>query len=251
LVENGQRIAVIPLPARPNLLLDRLGSRQRASVLGGCEEVDLAAGQVLAEPGDTIADVYFPSDSAICLLAPMDDGHAVEVLLVGREGFYGVPLALGAPRSDVRAVVHGPGKAWRMQAAVFSGRLEAAPRAALARGVMLYVQVLMGQLAQAVGCNRFHRVEERVARWLLMTSDRTAASSFVLTHELLATTLGVRRVSVTEAAGALQRRNLISYKRGIVTILDARGLERAACSCYRADIDLYEGSLGKVTAPRG
>jgi CRP-like cAMP-binding protein len=234
------------VPALPstNLLLERLRPRHRAAVLASCDEVELAPGQVIAEPGDAIAHIYFPTDSAICLLAPMEDGHVVEVLLVGREGFYGVPVALGFAHSDVRAVVQGPGRAWRMGAAAFRTHLGgAASRAPLADGVNLYIQVLMGQLAQAVGCNRFHRVEQRVARWLLMTSDRTAAASFALTHELLARTLGVRRVGVTEAAGALQRKRLITYKRGMVAILDARGLERAACSCYRADLQLYDRAL--------
>jgi CRP-like cAMP-binding protein len=233
----------LPALHSTNLLLDRLRPRHRALVLGACDEVELVPGQVIAEPGDAIADIYFPTDSAICLLTPMEDGHVVEVLLVGREGFYGVPVALGVPHSDVRAVVQGPGKALRMSSSAFRTRLGAQADVHLADGVSLYIQVLMGQLAQAVGCNRFHRVEQRVARWLLMTSDRTAASSFALTHELLARTLGVRRVGVTEAAGALQRKRLIAYKRGMVTILDARGLERAACSCYRADLQLYDRAL--------
>jgi CRP-like cAMP-binding protein len=194
--------------------------------------------------------VYFPLDGAICLLAPMADGHVLEALLVGREGFCGVPLALGVGHSDVRALAQGPVLALRMRAAAFQGRLGAGRKAALGGVLACYVNVLVGQLGYAAGCNRFHRVEQRVARWLLMSSDRAANEGFVLTHETLAMTLGVRRVSVTEAAGALQRRRLISYRRGRVTILDAPGLEAAACSCYRTDLELYSRSLPPRIRPR-
>lgn len=221
-------------------------------MVAACEEVDLAPGQVLARPGEAIAEIYFPVDGAICLLAPMEDGHVLEALLVGREGFCGVPLVLGVKHSDVRAVAQGPVRALRMRAAAFGARLGVGPQHALGGVLGRYVNVLVGQLGYAAGCNRFHRVEQRVARWLLMSSDRAAGGDFVLTHETLAMTLGVRRVSVTEAAGALQRCRLISYRRGRVTILDAPGLERAACSCYRTDLDLYSRSLpSRLTPSRG
>lgn len=230
-----------PLPT--NFLLDRLGPRQRASLVAACDEVQLPNGQVVAEPGADIADIYFPVDGAICLLAPMEDGHVLEALLVGREGFCGVPVALGVKHSDVRAVAQGPVRALRMPATAFGTGLAAGRYPSLAGVLGRYVNVLVGQMGRAAGCNRFHCVEQRVARWLLMSSDRAAGRDFVLTQETLAMTLGVRRVSVTEAAGALQRRDLISYQRGRVTILDAQGLERAACSCYRRDLELYSSSL--------
>ena len=234
-----------------NSLLDRLRPRERAAIIRACDEVELAQGQVLALPGEAIAEIYFPLDGAICLHAPMDDGHVLEALLVGREGFCGVPVALGVKHSEVRAVAQGPVHALRMRAAVFGARLGGGGHDALAGVLGRYVNVLVGQLGYAAGCNRFHRVEQRVARWLLMSSDRALGAGFVLTHETLAMTLGVRRVSVTEAAGALQSRRLITYRRGKVMVLDARGLERAACSCYRTDLDLYSRSLpSRLTRPR-
>ena len=232
-----------------NRLLERLPPRQRASLLASCEPVELSLGQVIAEPGARIPDIYFPTGSAICLLAPMEAGHVVEVLLVGSEGFYGVPVALGASRSGLHAVVHGAGSAWRMDARAFRRHLASARPAALVESVNLYVHVLMAQLERAAGCNRFHSVEKRVARWLLMTGDRAEGAMFPMTHERLAYTLGVRRVGVTQAAGALQRRRLISYARGKVTILDAEGLEQASCSCYRADLELYDQALGPRLNP--
>lgn len=239
-------------PALPptNFLIDRLGPRQRACLIGACDEVELAAGQVLAEAGAPIAHIYFPLDGAICLLAPMEEGHLLEALLVGREGFCGVPVALGVGHSDLRAVAQGPVRAFRMRAALFGASLEAGRHSRLAGVLGRYVNVLVGQLGRAAGCNRFHRVEQRVARWLLMSSDRATGEGFVLTHETIAMTLGVRRVSVTEAAGALQRRSLISYQRGRVMVLDAQGLERAACSCYRKDLEIYARSLPSRLTPR-
>ena len=232
-----------PGPPPTNGLIDRLGPRQRGAMIGACDEVELAPGQVLALPGESIAQVYFPLSGAVCLLAPMRDGHVLEALLIGREGFCGVPIALGVQHSDVRAVAQGPVRALRMRSAAFGARLGGGGPATLARVLGRYVNVLVGQLGYAAGCNRFHRVEQRVARWLLMSSDRAAGDDFVLTHETLAMTLGVRRVSVTEAAGALQRRRLIAYRRGRVTVLDAQGLERAACPCYRTDLEIYSRSL--------
>lgn len=246
--------SIAPLPsAHPaNRLLERLPPRQRAALLAACEPVELVLGQAIAEPGARMGDVYFPTGGAICLLAPMEAGHVVEVLLIGSEGFYGVPVALGASHGDLHAVVHGAGAAWRMDARAFRRHLAAAPPAALVETVNLYVHVLMAQLQRASGCNRFHSVEKRVARWLLMTGDRAAGDTFPMTHERLAYTLGVRRVGVTQAAGMLQKRHLIAYARGKVTILDVAGLEAAACSCYRADLELYDGALGsRVTARRG
>lgn len=225
-----------------NRLLDRLPARQRAHVLAGCEEVELAFGDVLAEPGDAVRDVYFPTRGFISLLAPMGGKDVLEVALAGNEGLYGVPVALGVAASPVRALVQGNGAAWRMGAGAFRRELEAIP--ALRACIDRYVHVLMSQVIQTAGCNRFHVVEQRVARWLLMTGDRSHSPSFHITHEFLAYMLGVRRVGITEAAGALQRRRLIRYARGEVTILDRKGLERASCSCYRSDISLYDEAFG-------
>jgi CRP-like cAMP-binding protein len=166
----------------------------------------------------------------------------LEVALAGNEGFHGVCVAMGVAISPVQALVQGGGLAWRMGEAAFRRELAQVP--ALRSCVDRYIYVLMSQLIKTAGCSRFHHVEQRVARWLLMTSDRAHSPSFHITHELLAYMLGVRRVGITEAASALQDRKLISYARGAVTIRDRKGLERASCSCYRSDLSIYDRFLG-------
>jgi CRP-like cAMP-binding protein len=224
-----------------NRLLARLPSEDRARLLAACEEVQLAFAQVLAEPGEPVRDVYFPTSSFISLLAPIGGSNMLEVALTGNEGIYGMPLALGVAASPVRALVQGPGAAWRMDGEKFRGELEACP--ALRACVDGYAHVLMSQVIHTAGCNRFHRVEQRVARWLLMTADRSHSNSFHMTQAFLAYMLGVRRVGITEAASALQRRGLIEYTRGEITVLSRRGLERTACSCYRSDLRAYESTF--------
>ena len=150
--------------------------------------------------------------------------------MVGREGLVGVPLALGIHVSPVRALVQGAGPALKMKAARFRAELRGC--LPLQSGVNRYVYAMMGQISQTAACNRFHMVEARLARWLLMTRDRMRSGEFRMTHEFLGHMLGVRRVGVTEAATALQRKKLIEYSRGDIRILDDRGLEEAACSCY-------------------
>jgi len=221
-----------------NRLLEFLPAIDRAHVLESCDEVDLTFAEVLDEPGSVIRDVYFPTGSSISLLAAMGGKNLLEVALAGNEGIYGVPLAFGMAISPVRAVVQGGGPALRMRAAAFQRELTRVPT--LRSCVDRYIYVVMSQLIQTAGCNRFHVVEQRVARWLLMTADRAHDSTFRITHEFLAYMLGVRRVGVTEAASALQRRGLIAYSRGLVTIHDRKGLERASCACYRADVTAYD-----------
>jgi CRP-like cAMP-binding protein len=226
-------------PARiHNRLLDRLSRKDRTQVLSGCEEVDLSLGEVLAEPGAPVRNVYFPTGSAISMLVPMVPKGMLEVALAGSEGMCGVSAALGIGASPLLALVQGAGSAWQMGAVAFRRNLVAVP--ALSDCVNRYIYVLMGQIIQSAGCNRFHVVEQRVARWLLMTGDRAHGPTFAITHEFLASMLGVRRVGITEAASGLQGRKLISYSRGVLTILDRKGLERAACGCYRADLSTYE-----------
>jgi CRP-like cAMP-binding protein len=162
----------------------------------------------------------------------------VEVGLVGHEGMVGVPLALGVEVSPVRAVVQGTGMALRMKKERFLNEYRKSP--ALQRRVLRYSHALMSQVTQISACNRLHNVEARLARWLLMTRDRLRSSQFELTHEFLGHMLGVRRVGITQAASALQRRKLITYTRGHIRILDSRGLEAASCRCYQVVKSLYE-----------
>jgi hypothetical protein len=154
----------------------------------------------------------------------------------------GVPLLLGVNVSPLRALVQGAGRAWRVDTAAFLQAVEgnSGMRTVLNR----YLYVFLAQLMQTTACTRFHLVEARLARWLLMTRDRAHSSQFHVTHEFLAYMLGVRRVGVTSAASALQRRNLIRYSRGDITVLDVRGLQRAACECYVMDKKIYAHILG-------
>ena len=190
----------------------------------------LVFGDVLNEPGTKIRDVYFPSNSVVSLLTIVNGHSALEVGLVGHEGMVGIPLALGVGISPVRALVQGSGDAMRMSAARFRKAFDASPP--LQRALHRYTYALMAQITQTAACNRFHVVEARLARWLLMTRDRLGREEFRLTHDFLSHMLGVRRVGVTEAATALQRRRLIEYSRGDIRILDDKGLEAAACACY-------------------
>ncbi len=203
------------------------------------EPVNLAFGEVLYEPGATVKHVYFPGDSLVSLLTVVDGHMALEVGLVGREGMLGAAFALGYGSSPVRAMVQGAGSAMRLDAATL--RRELRHSNALQRELYLHNHALMIQFAQTAACNRFHVVAARLARRLLMTRDRLCSDEFRLTHEFLGHVLGVRRVGVTKAAHALKKRKLIDYSRGNITILNARGLEAAACSCYEIFRDRGEG----------
>ena len=210
-------------------------------MLASCEPVELAFADVLSEPGDRIRHVYFPREAFVSLAAPADGRGSLEVGLIGNEGMLGIPLILGIDVSPLRALVRGSGGALRMDAASFSREL--ARSFALQRGLNRYLYALMAQFAQTVACTRFHLLDARLARWLLMTHDRAHSDVFHLTHEFLADMLGVRRVGVTKAASALQRKNLIRYKRGHITIVDRGGLEALSCGCYRAMQATYDRIL--------
>jgi len=207
-------------------------------MLANCESVDLVFADVLCLPGDRIQHVYFPTDSFISLVAPVDGYAGLEVGMVGSEGMFGVSLMLGVDVSPLHALVQGAGQALRMNATRF--RRQLASSRALRQGLNRYTYVLISQLAQTAACTRFHIVEARLARWLSMTRDRAGSDEFYLTQEFLSHMLGVRRVGVTKAASSLQKHKLISYSRGVISILDRNGLEAAACGCYLADKKTYD-----------
>jgi CRP-like cAMP-binding protein len=215
-----------------NVLLAALPREDSRALAAELLPVPLDFGEVLYEAGAPMRDVYFPSAGLVSLVTIVDRTSRLEVGMVGREGVVGVALALGVERSPVRALVQGAGTALRMTSAHFAGALHDSP--ALRRGVHGYIHALMQQITRTAACNRFHVVEARLARWLLMTRDRVGGNEFRMTHEFLSSMLGIRRAGVTQAAVALQRAGLIEYTRGRIRILDRRGLEAAACSCYAA-----------------
>ena len=233
-----------PSPHTPtaNKLLSALPPADRERFVAGCDHVALEFSDVLYQPRKPLTHVYFPTTSLISLIMPIDAAASLEVGLVGDEGMFGIPLALDVDVSPVRAVVQGAGSALRMDAAAFARELgRSAP---LQQLIHRYAYVHMSQLAQTAACTRFHVVEARLARWLLMTQDRVHSNSFHITQEFLAIMLGVRRVGVTKAAGSLLAHKLIHYSRGNITVLNRRGLKSAACGCYKADIDAYARILG-------
>ena len=225
-----------------NRLLTALPRKDRLHLLAGCEEVALVLSDVLFEPGERVRHVHFPTTAFASLLTPNNDSTRLEVGLVGEEGMLGTPLVLGIATSPLQALVQGVGSSLRMDAISF--RRELGRSAALQLLLDRYLFVRMTQLAQAAGCTRFHLVEARLARWLLMTQDRSHSNAFHITHEFLAVMLGVRRVGVTKAATSLQKRQLIRYSRGDIEILDRPGLKAASCPCYRTDCETYQSVLG-------
>jgi CRP-like cAMP-binding protein len=214
-----------------NNLLEALPRKDYQKILTRMEPVLLTLGEVLYNPSEPIRYVYFPINSMVSLLTSVEGHQPIEVGMVGHEGMLGIPLALGVKYSPVQALVQGSGMSMRMSAANFMNEFNQC--ILLQREVYRYIYELMVQISQSAACNRFHRVESRLARWLLMTRDRLLSNQFHLTQSLLSDMLGVRRVGVTQAAGILRQRKLISYTRGEICILDSDGLEAAACPCYQ------------------
>jgi CRP-like cAMP-binding protein len=226
-----------------NHLISLLPNADRRRLLAACEMVQFRMAQTLAEPGSITEYVYFPVDGFASLVTLLDGKPILEVGMVGREGILGIQVALGVQTAPLHAVVQGAGSAWRVSVSAFRRVLKSSPP--LRWIIDRYLYVLMAQFASSAACIRFHEIDQRLARWLLMTRDRAHANRFRVTHEFLAYMLGVRRVGVTTAAGALQRRGLIEYRRGDVTLLDPSGLKRMACNCYTADRVSYDRLLGR------
>lgn len=226
-----------------NRLLAALPNSDRRRILANCESVELPVAEVLYAPWQPLDCIYFPTSCFVSLSMPTGDSAVFEVGMVGNEGMLGVALVLDADTSPERAVVQGAGLALRMEAAPLRSELRRSE--ALRCEIDRYVQIRMSQLAQSAICAHFHLLESRLARRLLMTQDRAGANTFNVTQEVLASKLGVRRVGVTKAASALQKRRLIQYSRGDITVLDRRGLMAASCRCYKADRECYDRISGQ------
>jgi CRP-like cAMP-binding protein len=244
---NAKGLLIEAKPAASeNRLLAALTERSREAFLECCEPVTLNAAEILCRSGEPIHYVYFPLDCCLLQMTGFDSSERLEVGMVGDEGMLGVSLVLGADVWPQLALVQGPGTALRMGAAAF--RRNCRENVNLRQEVHRYVNVLMSQLARAISCTHYHVVEARLARWLLMSRDRAHTHQIRLTHEALSELLGVRRAGVTRAANSLRGRKLIRYSRGHITIMDASGLEAAACSCYAADKHTYSSALGSSAA---
>jgi CRP-like cAMP-binding protein len=229
------------VPGR-NRLLASLPGGDREQLRPLLEPVRLDFKQVLYAPNEPIAHVYFPLDAVVSLLTVMEDGASVEIGTVGNEGMVGLPVFLGADSLPSQAFSQVPGDALRMEAPVFREAAERLP--ALRRAMHRYTQALFNQVAQSAACNRLHSLEERCARWLLMTHDRVGTDRFQLTQEFLAQMLGTRRPSVSVAAGMLQQAGFIRYSRGRITVADREGLEGASCECYEVIRQEFDRLLG-------
>jgi len=226
--------------AATNRLLASLPDEDSHHLLALCETVEVELGQVLYEPGQPVRYIYFPEDSLFSLLAVAEGRMTLEVGSVGREGMIGASVALGHALAQVRVVVQRAGRAVRIDSADFCA--EFAHMESLQRLLYRYTDTLLAQAIQIAVCSRFHVLEARLARSLLITRDRLQSEKFHLTHEFLAHALGVRRVGVTKAATALQNQKLISYSRGNIEILDSAGLEAVSCRCYELVKD--NGAIG-------
>jgi CRP-like cAMP-binding protein len=221
-----------PLNSLPlnNKLLAALPKKDFEELRRHLEEVPLVFGEVLYRPNTPIADVYFPNSGIISLLAGVNERSTLEVGFVGNDGMVGLGVFLGVNSSPNRAVVQGSGSAMKMKATTF--RRNCQSNGTLPRLLNRYAHTVLMQVTQYAVCNQFHTVDARLARWLLMTSDRMGDNEFQLTQEFMSNMLGVRREGVSLAAGNLQKRKLISYSRGRLKVLDRLGLETTTCSCY-------------------
>lgn len=202
------------------------------------EPVALSLGQVLYEPGATVSHAYLPTTAVVSLLYVTESGASAEVAAVGSEGIVGISLFMGGGSTPSRAVVQSAGEGFRMSGAVL--REEFAQSGSVRLALLRYTQALIAQMAQIAVCNRHHTIDQQLCRWLLLSLDRRPDNELIVTQEMIAHMLGVRREGVTEAALALQRAGLISYRRGHITVLDRFAVEKRSCECYgvvRAEYD--------------
>jgi CRP-like cAMP-binding protein len=218
------------LPSITNALIDTLPRTARNRLLSICESVDLVSGHLVSGSDAPTRHVYFPTGSILSLTTSSKDSPVLEIAMVGSEGLLGLQVVLAVDSVPLQASVRGSGTAWRVATGPFNREL--ARSHALQQNLNCYLQVTLLQLTAEARCVRFHQINQRLARWLLMTHDRTHADSFSVTQALIAHLLGVRRVGIAKAAGMFQRSGIISYARGVLTIVDRKALESESCGCY-------------------
>lgn len=215
---------------RQNRLLAALSTAEYDRIAPNLEETTVQLGESLSESGAHMADVYFPTTAIVSLLSVMEDGSSAEISVVGNEGIVGISLFMGGETMPSRAVVQSGGHAYRLKSQLVKDEFSrAGPMQSL---LLRYTQALITQMAQTAVCNRHHTLDQQLCRWLLLSHDRLPGDELIMTQELIANMLGVRREGVTEAAGKLQRDGLIDYHRGHIDILDRAGLEERTCECY-------------------
>lgn len=224
-----------------NQLLALLPEDERARLLPQLERVALPLGKSLCESGGVMQHVYFPLDAIVSLLCVMENGASTEIAVVGNEGIVGVSLFMGGETTPSRAIVQSAGEAYRLKGQRLKDEFYRA--GAMQRLLLRYTQALLTQMAQTAVCNRHHTVDQQLCRWLLLSLDRLPGDRLVMTQELIANMLGVRREGVTESAGKLQRAGLIAYHRGHITVLDRPGLEDRVCECYAVVKSEYDRLL--------
>jgi CRP-like cAMP-binding protein len=209
------------------------------------EWVDLPLGKVLYESGDTLSHVYFPTTAIVSLLYVMKDGDSAEIAVVGNEGLVGISLFMGGESTPSRAVVQSAGQGFRISSAVIKEEFKQPPVLHL---FLRFTQALITQMAQTAVCNRHHSLDQQLCRWLLLSLDRLRGTELVMTQELIANMLGVRRERVTEGALKLQKDGLIRYSRGRISVLDRPGIESRCCECYEVVKTEYDRLLPALTA---
>ncbi len=234
--DNGSSDAAADL--RRNQLLASLPDSDLQRWLPQLEPVRLALGDVLHESGGTMSHVYFPTSAIVSLLYVMENGSSAEIAVIGREGVVGAHVFMGGGTTPSRGVVQSAGFGYRMNARVLRADFEANP--AVMRLLLRYTQALISQMAQTAACNRHHSLDKQLCRWLLLSLDRLTGNELLMTQELIANMLGVRREGVTEAALKLQRDGLIRYARGRITVIDRAGLEQRTCECYAVVRNEYD-----------
>ncbi len=235
-----------PTP-RDNRLLAALLEDAYERVEPHLEQVPMPLGTVLYESGTKLQHVYFPANCIVSLLYVMEDGHSAEIAIVGNEGMVGVALFMGGETTPSRGVVQSAGTAYRLPGKLLTEEFLRAT--SMQRLLLRYTQALLTQMGQTAVCNRHHSVEQQLCRWLLLSLDRLPSNELVMTQELIANMLGVRREGVTESAGKLQKAGLINYSRGRITVTDRKKLESYACECYGVVKQEFDRLLPEVARP--